>query len=95
MASNISLVESASCVPLIPLLGELMNSNVIATSIFLKYDYLFFLRCLMPHAGDPARCQRALSLALKSRPSVFSFNILFKLHHNTELKLMTTLGSSR
>ncbi len=41
MASNVSLVESESCVPLIPLVDELMNSNVISTS-FLNVGLSFF-----------------------------------------------------
>ncbi len=39
MASNVSLVESESCVPLIPLVGELVNSNVI---VFFKCRTIFF-----------------------------------------------------
>ncbi len=41
MASNVSLVESESGVPLIPFVGELMNSNVISTSVF-KCRTIFF-----------------------------------------------------
>ncbi len=32
LASNVSLVESESCAPLIPLVGELMDSKVISTA---------------------------------------------------------------
>ncbi len=43
--SNVHLVESESCAPLIPLVGELMNSNVISTSsFFLMKDYHFLRR---------------------------------------------------
>ncbi len=33
-SGNVSLVESESCAPLIPLVGELMDSKVISTSFF-------------------------------------------------------------
>ncbi len=41
------------------LLGELANSNMISTSLFLKAGLsFFFFYSRMLHAGDPARCQR-------------------------------------
>ncbi len=52
--SNVSLVESESSGPLIPLVGELVDSKVISTSNF-------FFRSQTLHAGDPARCRRTLS----------------------------------
>ncbi len=51
LASNVSLVESESCAPLVPLVGELMDSKVISTSFFKIQDFFFLL-----HAGDPTRC---------------------------------------
>ncbi len=42
MASNVSLVESESCAPLIPLVSELMDSKVISTIIYL---IIYFFKC--------------------------------------------------
>ncbi len=60
LASNVSLVESESCAPLIPLVGELMNLKVISTSFFLNVGKKKFCSQTL-HAGDPAWCRRTLS----------------------------------
>ncbi len=65
LASNVSLVESES-VPLILLVGELENSNMISTSFFkCRTIFSLFFYSRTPHAGDPARCWRTLSPVFK------------------------------
>ncbi len=70
LASNVSLVESESCAPLIPLVGELMDSKVYQQGIFFKCR-IFFFRSQTLHAGYPARCRRTLTFTFMHLADAF------------------------
>ncbi len=81
LASYVSLVESESCAPLIPLLGELIDSKVISTSFFFYCRIIVFCNQSLHARGQtlsPAFIKRQIDIfSLKYR----YFNISLRGHY--------------
>ncbi len=96
MASNVSLVESESCAPLIPLVGELLTSNWYQ-QVFLKCRTIFlFFHSRTPNAGDPERCWRTSSpvyIIVTSLCPAFLKHIIFYKAHCSEKRSVFSLPS--